>query len=289
MNGLKGFNGKDNSVLRAALEYSQSLNWAVFPVHSVVNDKCTCNKLFCSSPGKHPRTYNGLKAATTNNIVIENWFTKYPNSNIGIATGEISGIFVLDIDKKYNGYETLEYLMDKYGKLPNTVEVSTGGNGTHFFFKYQTGIRNKTNLVPGIDVRGDGGYIVAPPSRHLSGKRYEWKLRSKLNAYSILRAPRWLIDMIIPTKAYSTPYRASDYWVSVMKGVKQGERNNKAASLVGYLLRKDIDPYMVVEIMKLWNETRVIPPLKDKELDSIIESIAGLERKRRRGERWVQI
>lgn len=87
-------NNITSSILKAALGYSQLLNWAVFPLHSIVDGHCTCNKE-CTSPGKHPRTFNGLKSATTDIDVITERFNNYPESNIGIATGNISGFFVL--------------------------------------------------------------------------------------------------------------------------------------------------------------------------------------------------
>ncbi|MGE1118331.1 bifunctional DNA primase/polymerase [Bacillus altitudinis] len=273
-----------NPVLEAALGYSELLNWAVIPLHSVVNGRCTCNRN-CQSPGKHPRTSNGLKAATTDRNTIIGWFTENPISNIGIVTGKKSGFIVVDIDRKHQGFESLNYLMEVNGKFPSTVEAISGGGGYHYLFKYTSHVRNKTNLLPGIDIRGDGGYVVVAPSVHSSGKRYEWELSSKPYVNEIAEPPEWLTGMLTESKEGCLKVKPSGYWESIMKGVIEGERNNKAASLAGHLLRRDVDVLLVVEIMKIWNQTRVEPPLKSSELETTIDSIARLERERRERER----
>lgn len=269
--------------LEAALWYATKLNWAVFPLHSVVDGKCTCGK-DCPSPAKHPRTSNGVLAATTDTHTIRNWFTKHPISNVGIATGRISGIFVLDVDTHLNdGYDTLEALTDQYGQLPDTVQAITGSGGSHFFFKYAEGIGNKTNLFRSIDIRGDGGYIVAAPSVHISGKKYEFEVSSYPHEQPIAEAPEWLIQAIQGNKSAEQKKHTSGHWSSIMSGLSEGEgRNNAAASLAGHLLRRYIDPYLVIEIMHLWNE-RNDPPLAEEELKTILNSIAGKELKRRKG------
>jgi hypothetical protein len=164
------------SMLEAALAYAKR-GWPVFPCHSIVNGKCTCGKPDCSSPGKHPRTKNGFKDATTDEATIREWWRKWPNANIGIATGSESGLFVLDIDPEHGGEQSLQQLKDKYGPLPETARVRTGSGGWHYYFRYPAGLRlpnSSSKLGPGIDTRGDGGYVIAPPSLHVSGRRYEW-------------------------------------------------------------------------------------------------------------------
>lgn len=281
--------GNANSVLNAALGYSQILNWSVFPLHSIINGRCTCNK-DCTSPGKHPRTYNGLKSATTDANIIKEWFTKWPNSNIGIATGNISGFFVLDVDVKReggfiisNGHETLEELTDKYGKLPDTVQQISGSKeGNHHLFMYHEGIRNVVDFLPGLDIRGDGGYIVASPSIHISGHNYEWELSSKPYINEIVKAPKWLLGILQSSKE-TYQKKSSSYWVDLFNYTREGNRNNAAASMTGHLLKRDIDIMLVIEFMHLWNESKVRPPLKAAELDTIINSIASKELARRQG------
>lgn len=273
------YSNNSNSSFNVALFYSQMFGWAVFPLHSIVDGRCTCNKK-CSSPGKHPKIFNGLNAASADLEVIKSMDWK--NSNIGIATGAKSGFFVIDVDGK-EGMETLERLQKQHGKLPTTVQQITGSGGRHIFFKYRGEIRNKVNFLPGLDIRGDGGYIVASPSIHVSGNKYKWELSSHPLKVKISEPPVWLMQMLVETKNKSFQNKSSSYWVNIFKGVNKGHRNNAAASLAGYLFRRYVDPYLVVEILHLWNE-RNNPPLTKKELNTVIDSIAGKELRRRRGE-----
>ena len=111
-----------------AISYAEK-GWHVLPLHSVVDGKCTCGKVGCTSPGKHPQTPNGLRSATIDLDTINTWFKYWPKANIGIATGKISGIGVLDIDPKHGGEDSLDELVQKYGKIPDTVEAITQSSG----------------------------------------------------------------------------------------------------------------------------------------------------------------
>ena len=163
------------SCLDAALDYA-SRGWAVLPLHNpTASLPCSCGLADCSSPGKHPCTDHGVKDATTDENTIRSWWKEHPTANVGIATGSVSGIAVLDIDPRHDGDDSLALLEREHGRLPDTVVVSTGGGGKHLYFKRPGGrAPNRTNLLPGIDVRGDGGFVVAPPSRHVSGGSYQW-------------------------------------------------------------------------------------------------------------------
>lgn len=104
--------------------------------------------------------------ATCDEAMLTGWFDNYPDANIGIACGQRSGIVVLDVDAGHGGYESLTKLIEKYGALPETPVSKTGSGGEHIIFKYPAGvdIRNSAGkLGPGLDVRANGGYIVAPP------------------------------------------------------------------------------------------------------------------------------
>ena len=119
--------------LAAALYYA-ALGWAVLPLHTIKNRACSCGNKNCNSPGKHPRCSHGVKDATIDPITISRWWKKWPKANIGIATGAISHLLVLDIDPRHGGTESLDQLSDRYGKLPDTIESLTGGDGRHIFF-----------------------------------------------------------------------------------------------------------------------------------------------------------
>jgi putative DNA primase/helicase len=163
--------------LRAALEYA-ARGWRVFPVHSPTgraDRPCSCGKLDCTNVGKHPRTARGFKDATTDEAQIREWWTMWPDANIGVATGIASGIWVLDVDGA-EGQAALAQFEREHGPLPETVGQVTGSGGRHLLFRYVPGLTNKVKFAPGLDVRTDGGYVVVPPSLHVSGRRYEWEV-----------------------------------------------------------------------------------------------------------------
>jgi len=145
--------------------------WPIFPVNSIVKGKCTCGKATCKHQGKHPyasHAPNGLKNATTDRGTVDQWFGD-GKLNIGIRTGKESGLVVVDIDPRHGGDESI-----KGFEVPDTLTVNTGGGGKHHYFKHP-GFKvpnSEGKIADGIDVRGDGGYVLAPPSNHLSGGNY---------------------------------------------------------------------------------------------------------------------
>lgn len=124
---------------------------------------------------------------------VHDWFSRAPDSNVGIVTGALSGLVVLDVDPRHGGEESLRKLEREYGALPDTMESVTGGGGRHLYFSHPGGaVHNRTNIEPGIDLRGDGGCIVAPPSVHPSGNRYRWKKDHAPGDIRPAPLPEWL-------------------------------------------------------------------------------------------------
>jgi len=161
-----------SSLLEASLQYV-GRGWAVFPLHSVQDGRCTCGRDCGKNAGKHPRVKGGFKVATTDAGQIEAWWQQWPNANIGIATGAFSGLVVIDIDGA-SGLATLRVLVDRYGTLPRTAIVKTA-RGWHLYFAMpKTCATIPCSTGDGLDVRGDGGYAVAPPSLHVTGHVYKW-------------------------------------------------------------------------------------------------------------------
>lgn len=165
-------------VLKAALQYI-AMGWYVFPLHSVVGEerRCTCGLPACSDAGKHPRLQRGLKEASNDPAKINEWFSiEAPPSNIGIVTGEKSGITVIDIDigdGKFGAESWAEAIKD-HGE-PDTLIAQTGSGGMHVIFSYNSALKTASNVLgKGIDCRNDGGYIVGSPSLHRSGGQYSW-------------------------------------------------------------------------------------------------------------------
>lgn len=197
-------------IASAALEYARR-GWPVFPLHGPGDGPtgCTCNKPDCGSPGKHPRTPRGFKDATTDLAQVEAWWRKWPVANIGIATGERAGFWVLDVDGTM-GEASLAKLEAEHGTLPATLVANTGGGGRHILFAHPEGWTatiSAGQLGEGLDTRATGGYIVAAPSRHAqTGALYEWA--GDLDTTAIAPAPDWLPALMAQQKAKDVPRRA---------------------------------------------------------------------------------
>jgi len=231
----------------------------------------------CLPRDKRPATLQGLKDATTDPIQIENWWHQNPNCNIAVATGAVSGVFVIDLDGA-DAEAELRKLEAQHGELPATVESITG-RGRHLFFQCpERPVRNSAGkIATGIDVRATGGYVIAPPSVHPSGKRYCWSVDS---ATTFAAAPEWLLFIIAETEN-GTAAPASEWRALVCDGVVEGQRNSTVARLVGHLLRRFIDPMVVLELVQSWNAMRCSPPLPPNEIVAIVNSICGRELVRR--------
>jgi hypothetical protein len=233
----------------------------------------------CRPREKRPATANGVLAATTNPKQIERWWRVNPEFNVGVATGTPSEIFVVDVDG-HEAEAALQKLEAAHGALPPTVETITG-RGRHLYFRApaDVDIRNSAGRVaPGIDVRANGGYVLAPPSVHPSGRRYCWSVDS---ADAIADAPFWLLDKVVaPVGADADAVPASE-WRALVQGVAEGARDCTLARLAGHLLRHRIDPHVALELLLAFNETRCAPSLPSCDVVRIVNSIAGRELRRR--------
>ncbi len=200
---------------------------------------------------------------------IRKWFNDFPQPGVGIVTGKLSNLVVFDIDPRHGGTNELfkEY---------ETVSVKTGGGGEHYYFRYKEGIQNTTNLLPGIDVRGEGGYVIAPPTVHSSGNSYRW-LRKPKNSESIIELPKELEKLL---NSQNTP-ASKQVDKSIFEGVTEGSRNDSAASFIGELLNKfDSDDWesKVWPLVTGWNINNK-PPLAKTELRTIFDSICKAAKK----------
>lgn len=171
--------------------------WHVLPLYEISSGTCCCGKPNCTA-GKHPRIRDGAKGATIDLHQVQEWWTQWPQANVGVTTGADSGIVVLDIDPRNGGDSSLQQLENDHGDLPPTVMAATGGGGQHLIFQHPgLAIGNRRNLAgyPGIDLKGDGGYIVAPPSNHVSGGHYAWMPDHRPGEIAIAPIPEFLIDL----------------------------------------------------------------------------------------------
>ena len=260
--------------------------YAVFPCHGIDADgKCTCGDPECKSPGKHPHTKNGLKNASTDPNVAASWWRQWPDANIGIRTGAESGIVVIDVDPRHGGDVSMENLVIPENPLPDTVTALTGGGGEHFVYKHPGIIvTNKTNFYPGIDVRGDGGYIIAAPSNHLLGV-YRWKENHAPGDIEIAELPAWwrkaltggkTRERTATTSTTSTSRsetnglmeRATRY-IAAAQGVDDGSRNDTAFKLAGNLVALvgdnggRLNEGQILDLVRTWNH-RNSPPLESR-------------------------
>lgn len=140
--------------LKSALAYVDKMDWAVFPLNSIKDGQCTCSNKECKSPVKHPRLAGGFKVPTTDKCKINKWWSKWPYSNIGLATGEITGIIVMDIDPRNGGNESYDELISKHGALPETVEALSEGGGRHIWENLLKGVgQGQRNTLTGFLLR----------------------------------------------------------------------------------------------------------------------------------------
>lgn len=205
---------------------------------------------------------------------VSGWFSRWPDANIGIVTGEISNLVVIDVDPSHGGDASLEGLERQFGLLPETVEAISGGGGRHFYFAHPGGlIRSRAGLAQGIDLRGDGGYVVTPPSVHPSGRPYVWAAGHSPEETALAALPRWILLQSGSARARRT---LADWRRLVHEGVPEGQRNSSIASLAGHLLWHQIDPEVVLELLLAWNRMRCRPPLEDAEVAQVVSNIVRL-------------
>lgn len=206
---------------------------------------------------------------------IEDWFRRWPDANVGIVTGRVSGLAVVDIDPRHGGAASLASAQDEHGPLPPTVVAETGGGGRHLYFAHPDALlRNRVGILPGIDLRADGGCVVAPPSVHPSGRPYRWAAGHGPEDLRPAALPRWLL----PT-AHGGEHRGYPlaHWRELVRqDVAEGTRNNTLASLAGHLLWHGVDPQVVLELLLAFNRVRCQPPLPDPEVAQVVASITRL-------------
>jgi hypothetical protein len=245
-----------------AIHYYMRRGWSIIPIRS--GDK---------RPLVRWEEFQHRRAAEEE---ARGWFRTRQDAGVGIVTGAVSGLVVIDVDVRHGGDAGLKELECEHGQLPSTVECRTGGGGRHLYFAHPGGlIRNKVGLAPGVDLRADGGYVVAPPSVHSSGVRYTWVEGRDPGSTAIAPLPDWVLQLAVDQP--SRRGHSVAYWRQLVSdGVPEGERNNTIASLTGHLLRNGVDPAVAMELLLCWNRVRCRPPLPDDEVAAVVESITRI-------------
>ncbi len=235
-----------------ALYYAKK-GLAVFPLHP---------------RDKNPVPIHGFKDATTDVNKINNWWEQNPNYNIGIATGQASGGLVvidldIDEDKGKNGYEVLKEWQREYGELPETWQSITGRGGYHLIYKSSEKESCSSGIYEGVDVRGDGGYIVAPPSVHPNGNRYKWK--KSLDEYPLAEVNDLVLSFLHPVKE-----QQSHAIKPISDTIPEGTRVDTLVKLVCSQVAKGLSDEAIRAAVKAENEIKCVPPLTDEELEKTV-------------------
>jgi len=247
---------------QAALKYIAQ-GYPVIPICWTNPDgtcACGCNHNN-GNAGKAPVTPHGLKDATLTQIGVKAFWKQYPKANVAIVIPP--GMFVLDIDINHNGFESLEKLQNKIGDLPDTLRITTGSGGCHLWYKTPTPLRNTTRLdgLEGLDIRGQGGYVVAPPSMHKTGNPYV-----VADNYPIPEAPQALIQLCLQKVPESV---ASDG-----EPITEGQRNQSLTSLAGTMRRRGMTETAIAAALMAVNKEQCKPPLTEQEINTIAKSVS---------------
>lgn len=284
----------DPTALDFALAYA-ARGWAVLALWWGEDGICACPRgAECESPGKHPIAFigkramcpNGVKDATLDPERIRQWWARVPDANVGIATGAAFGLVALDSDPRNGGDESLRTLEDNLPDgLPETPRSITGSGGEHVLFAAPAGrvanFKGRDWGFPGLDVKGDGGYIVAPPSLHVSGRRYQWDAGAHPDDLALAPLPPALLRRLsVGTVSTAISSAGSGPLVltaggtdigAVLAGVPEGERGVSLFRLAAKLRRVDV-PYAVARELVFKAAAAASPPYQPaaalKHLDS---------------------
>lgn len=248
---------ENNLFLKSALEYAQ-MGFAIFPLW----------------PGKKtPITDNGVHAASKDTEVIKGWWKAYPDANIGIACGAGSGgLMVIDIDTKHgiDGNDSLYEWEQDNGKLPEpTVRCITPSGGSHIYYRVDRKEGNRAGVLPGIDIRCDGGYVVAPPSV-FNGNRYEWEFDPA--EYKIADANDFVYELAAYGKNKSPAGEEQHEQFALPEKITEGQRNEIIFKLACSLQVRGLSDSAILEAVRIENKNRCDPSLDDKEIEKIVES-----------------
>lgn len=241
------------SMYDAAIEYAKK-GFAVFPLK--YRDKV-------------PLTRNGCKDATTDAAQIKAWWQKYPNANIGLATGSVSqNVFVIDLDidedRGIDGYHSLEDWQREHGDFPETWTAITGRGGYHMYFRGDGKIKNRVGIIDGVDIRGNGGYVVAPPSIHKNGNRYEWEYSP--DEFEIAKADNNVEYFL----NHDDQKQGAAFTMPNI--VAAGQRNQMLFRFACMMQAKGASDQSVFAATMAENESSCSPPLTEQEVRIIVSS-----------------
>lgn len=198
-----GSSDEQASLARCALEYAR--HWSVIPLHTPGTVGCSCGDDRCRSAGKHPRIrWETAMSQPASPEQVAAWWRRWPEANVGVVTGMVSGVAVVDVDPRHRGDSGLRGLETRWGLLPVTGEVRTGGGGTHLWFRIDHEISSGL-LTEGVELKSEGGTVVVPPSLHMSGARYAWRPGTSPDELPLAPLPTWIRVPVPPEVSTEHP------------------------------------------------------------------------------------
>ncbi len=206
---------------------------------------------------------------------IRAWWRRWPDANVGVVTGAVSGLVVVDLD----GPEAVAFAKER--GVPETPTAATG-KGYHIYLAHPgRPVANAAALggVKGLDVRGDGGYVVAPPSLHPSGRRYAWARGRSPDDVPSAPPPEWLLELLEArgrTAARALSGKEPGWVEALLAGVPEGQRDDACTRLAGHFLSKGLPESEVLALLLAWNQKNA-PPLPESQVEKCVRSVARRE------------
>ncbi len=223
---------------------------------------------------KEPMTRHGLKDWTDDPESVRAVWSRWPDANIGIVCGAPSrGLVVLDLDVHEDGpdgHDARRRWEREHGPLPETCTAITGSGGTHMFFRASHEVRPSVNAELAVDVRGDGSYVVAPPSVHPSGRRYEWEVPPEECGPAPFAFASAFVESVRPAE------RGAGARFELGGTVAEGGRNDSLFRLGASLRAKRVEPALITDTIHAANARRCSPPLPTDEVDRLVDSVLAL-------------
>lgn len=254
-------------ILQSALDVAK-FGFRSLPVHRILDGECSCNNPVCKKQGKHPKLRRWQHLATKDEVKLEELFA-VSDSNLGIATGSKSNLVVLDVDPKNGGNESYRALTKKFGALDeHTLVANTGGGGLHLYYNSDSkiiGSHHSTVFGHGIDIKGNGGFIVGAPSNHISGQEYYWRDGFYMPAALPIELEQELLR-------HTTRRRNLKQFDK--KDITQGERNTTLTRIAGRYRAKALSFNTINMQLQVDNIDRCKPPLDRYEVEAIARSIS---------------
>lgn len=239
--------------------------YPVFPTHYAIDGRCSCGRRDCSSPGKHPRTSDGFKSATTDERTLLQWDDRFTGANWAVACGD--RLSVIDIDSKSGANP--RKIIDELGLTGPTVWTGeapdgelAGVRGAHVYC--QNGVATGASAVLGVEIRAAGAYVLLPGSRHVSGRVYEW--------HDVARP--WTVDLKAVPGALAPKPTTTVTAPPVGDIIPAGQRDQTLASLAGTMRRKGMSEAAILAALTITNRESCRPPLDDEQVRKIAHSIA---------------